>query len=114
MVQYVPLGTNSQKLKYMEKQIEILKHFEEQEWTTKNNKRIKIRDLELSHLKNIVKLQKKRFKEMGNPENDFPSFLGEQAQICAMREWEHSIRKYRSMKRQVKLFEAYYKLKSLE
>lgn len=97
----------------MEKQIEILKKFEEKEWVTKNKKKIKIKDLELDHLRNIVKNLKKRFKNTENPENDYPSFGGEMAQLYAYQQWKQAMIRYNLLKREVELFDCYYKLKKL-
>ena len=97
----------------MEKQIEILKKFEEKEWTTKNKRKIKIKDLDLDHLKNILKNLKKRFKQMEDPENDYPSFGGEMAQMAADYQWRQAVSYYNQLKREVELFECYYKLKKL-
>lgn len=97
----------------MEKQIEILKKFEEKEWITKNKRKIKIKDLDLDHLKNIVKNLKKRFKQMEDPENDYPSFDGEMAQMAADYQWRKAVAYYNQLKREVELFECYYKLKKL-
>lgn len=97
----------------MEKQIEILKKFEEKEWVTKNKRKIKIKDLDLDHLKNIVKNLKKRFKQMEDPENDYPHFGGEMAQMAADYQWRQAVSYYNQLKREVELFECYYKLKKL-
>lgn len=97
----------------MEKQIEILKKFEEKEWITKNKRKIKIKDLDLDHLKNIVRNLKKRFKQMEDPENDYPYFGGEMAQMAADYQWRQAISYYNQLKREVELFECYYKLKKL-
>lgn len=97
----------------MEKQIKILKEFEKQEWVTKSGEKIKIKDLELYHLKNIVAYLRKRWEETENPMNDFPSFQGEMAQYYAEQQWNSSLQRYEKMKRKLQLFETYYYLKSL-
>jgi len=97
----------------MEKQIEILKKFEQQEWITKSKEKIKIKDLKLDHLSNIVKNLRKKFDNFEDPMNDYPSFNGEMAQMYAEQQWEASIGYYRQLERKLELFECYYRLKSL-
>ena len=93
--------------------IKILTDFENTEWITKSGKKKKIKDLELSHLENIVNYLEKRFNELENPMNDYPSFQGEMAQMYAEREWEESVKYYENLKNRINLFRAYYYLKSL-
>lgn len=98
----------------MDNGIEILKKFELKYWTTKDNKRIQIKDLDIVHLKNIVNLLQRKFDSAINPMNDYPSlFQGEMAQMYAQQQWDHSIKEYESLKRTLKLFKVYYKLKTL-
>jgi len=79
---------------------------------TKEEK-IKIKDLKLDHLGNIVKNLRKRFNSLEDPMNDYPSFRGEMAQIHAEQQWEASVQYYRQLERNLELFECYYRLKSL-
>ena len=97
----------------MENQIKILKKFEEQEWVTKSKERIKIKDLKLEHLGNIVKNLRKKFDSLEDPMNDYPSFGGEMAQMYAEQQWQASINSYKQLERNLELFECYYRLKSL-
>lgn len=97
----------------METQIEKLKKFEQQEWITKSKEKIKIKDLKLDHLGNIVKNLRKRFNSLEDPMNDYPSFDGEMAQMYAEQQWEASVQYYRQLERNLELFECYYRLKSL-
>ena len=97
----------------MEKSIEILKKFEQQEWITKNKQKIKIKDLSISHLGNIYKNLKNKFDSLEDPINNYPSFQGEMAQIYAEQQWNASNNYYRQLERNVQLFEVYYKLKTL-
>ena len=99
--------------KNMEKSIEILKKFEQQEWITKDKQKIKIKDLSISHLGNIYKNLKKKFDSLEDPMNDYPSFQGEMAQMYAEQQWEASNNYYRQLERNLQLFEVYYKLKTL-
>lgn len=97
----------------MEKSIEILKKFEQQEWITKDKQKIKIKDLSISHLGNIYKNLKKKFDSLEDPMDDYPSFQGEMAQMYAEQQWEASNNYYRQLERNLQLFEVYYKLKTL-
>jgi hypothetical protein len=97
----------------MEDKIAILKRFEQMEWTTKGGKKIKIVDLELSHMKNIIKMLKRKAEMMHNPMDDFPSFQGEMAQMYAMQQWDHSVEEFEKHQRILKLFKCYYKLRTL-
>lgn len=97
----------------MKQQIKILEDFQEKEWITKTGERVKVKDLKLSHLKNIVKYLKKRFDSLEDPRNDYPSFGGEMAQMAAESEWISRMEIYEQLKKKVKLFEVYYSLKSL-
>lgn len=97
----------------METQIEKLKKFEQQEWITKSKEKIKIKDLKLDHLGNIVKNLRKRFNSLEDPMDDYPSFDGEMAQMYAEQQWEASVQYYRQLERNLELFECYYRLKSL-
>lgn len=97
----------------MEKQVEILKKFEQQYWVTKSKEKIQIKDLTIDHLRNIVKNLKKNFKSIENPMNDYPSFQGDMAQLYAEQQWQASVQYYEQLERNLQLFECYYKLKSL-
>ena len=101
------------KSNIMEKQIEILKKFEEQEWINKSKEKIKIKDLKLDHLGNIVRNLRKKFNSLEDPMNDCPSFSGEMAQMYAEQQWEASIKYYEQLERNLELFECYYRLKCL-
>lgn len=95
------------------KGLQCLAEFQERYWTTKSNETIKIKNLTLNHLNNIIKNLKKQFKNIENPMNNYPSFGGEMAQMQAEREWEYSIAQYRQIKRNLELFKLYYKLKTI-
>ena len=98
----------------MKNQIKILKNFEEQEWVTKSKERIKIKDLKLEHLGNIVKNLRKKFDSLEDPMNDYPFlFDGEMAQMYAEQQWQASVNSYKQLERNLELFECYYRLKSL-
>ena len=97
----------------MEDKIEILKKFEQQAWITKTKGKIKIKDLKLDHLRNIVKNLRTRFDSLEDPMNDYPSFGGEMAQMYGIQQWEASMQSYKRLERTLQLFECYYKLKSL-
>lgn len=93
--------------------LKLLKEFEEEEWVTKSNEKIKIKNLSISHLKNIVKYLKKRYDAIESPMNDYPSFQGEMAQDYAEQQWNYEMARYRQMERTLKLFKVYYELKIL-
>lgn len=97
----------------MDAQIKVLKAFEEEYWITKDKQKVKIKDLTLNHLGNIVKFLQKKFDSLEDPLNDYPSFQGEMAQMYAEQCWQHEAQRYASLERRLKLFKVYYKLKSL-
>lgn len=97
----------------MKNSIETLRKFEEQEWVTKDQQKIKIKDLSVDHLGNIYKNLKKRFDSLENPINEYPSFAGDMAQMYAEQQWESAINYYKQLERNLQLFEVYYKLKKL-
>lgn len=98
----------------MNKAIEILKEFEEKYWTTKDNQKIKIKDLSVSHLGNIYKNLKRKFDSLENPVNYYPSFMeGDMAQTYATYQWQGDMDYYKQLETTVQLFEVYYKLKNL-
>ena len=81
----------------MEDKIEILKKFEQQAWITKTKGKIKIKDLKLDHLRNIVKNLRTRFDSLEDPMNDYPSFGGEMAQMYGIQQWEASMQSYKRL-----------------
>lgn len=97
----------------MEKQIKILKEFEQKTWITKSGDKIQIKELSINHLENIIKYLKKKYNELENPMNDYPSFNGEMAQIHAENQWVSDIQHYKQLERNIELFECYYRLKNL-
>lgn len=97
----------------MEQKLKLLLEFEQRYWITKSNEKIQIKDLKLEHLENIVNFLKKKFNDMENPMNDYPSFDGEMAQMCADLEWRNNIQRYRQLEKNLQIFECYLKLKSL-
>lgn len=98
----------------MYKFIAILEEFENSYWTTKNNQKIKIKDLSVSHLENIYKNLKRSFDSLENPINYYPSFTGDMAQMSAEHQWQIDMNHYKQLERKVQLFEVYYKLKNLK
>ena len=97
----------------MEKQIKILQEFEQKTWITKSGDKVQIKDLSISHLKNIVSYLRKKYNELEDPMNDYPLFKGEMAQMHAHNQWMSDVQYYNQLKRSIELFECYYKLKNL-
>lgn len=93
--------------------LEILKRFEKSLWTTKNGQTIKVKDLTVEHLGNIVKYLQVHLNNLSDPMDDYPSFEGEMAQMYAVQEWESSIKYYNNLQKRVNLFRVYYLLKQL-
>ena len=97
----------------MKDKIKILEEFEDKIWITKDNKKIKIRDISLEHLKNIIKYLEKEFDEIENPLNNYPDFNGEMAQMGAENNWKLQMECYERLQYKLKLFKTYYFLKTL-
>jgi len=87
--------------------------FQETLWVTKTKEEIKIKDLSLNHLQNIVRYLKNKFNSLSNPFNYYPLFQGEMAQMYAEQQWESQMEEYVKLEKTIKLFECYLKLKSL-
>ena len=87
--------------------------FQETLWVTKTKEEIKIKDLSLNHLQNIVRYLKNKFNSLSNPFNYYSLFQGEMAQMYAEQQWESQMEEYVKLEKTIKLFECYLKLKSL-
>ena len=56
-------------------------------WTTKDGNKIRICDLETSHLTNIIRLLERKWTTIQH-ECPFPNFSGEYAQMCAESDYD--------------------------
>jgi len=97
----------------METNIKKLKAFENTYWTTKSGERIKIKDLSLNHIKNIINMLEVRLNTISNPFDDYPSFQGEMAQYQATIDHGLACEAYVKLENTLKLFNAYHTIKSL-
>lgn len=93
--------------------IEKILNFEEQDWILKDGSNIKIKNLPIEHLSNIVKYLQKKYDAMENPLNDYPSFQGEMAQMCAEQQSHEQIDFYDKLERQIRMFKMYLTFKLL-
>lgn len=58
-------------------------------WTTKDGQRIRIKDMEDSHLLNTIRFLERTWeKRKASMLSDFPCFNGEMAQYYAEQEWD--------------------------
>ena len=87
--------------------IEKILNFEEQDWILKNGNTVKIIDLSIDHLKNIIKKLQRKYDAIENPLNDYPSFQGEMAQMYAEQQWHEQMHLYNKLENLLRMFASY-------
>ncbi len=97
----------------MKNKLQILSEFENKHWVTKDNRKIKIKDLSEVHLSNIIKFMERKLEELEYYASDISFFQGEMAQDFANddndRQWENCAR----FRYQLNLFKCYQLLKQI-
>jgi hypothetical protein len=89
--------------------------FKQEHWTTKEKNEIKIKDLTINHLGNIVNMLKRKFNSTPSPLDCYPCGLqGDMAQYSVEEAWDNDVDRYFELKEKIALFEQYYKFKQNE